>query len=103
MDTSWTLDQSLAARLVTRMEALRAELALGERRMAALDAERREVRDTLLRISGALQVLRVELGAASGDARVGGDPGMGEAGSDIRRMDDPRAAARAAVSPTPMI
>ena len=33
-------------------------------------AERREVRDTLLRISGALQVLREELGAVSDDARV---------------------------------
>ncbi|HEY0421390.1 MAG TPA: hypothetical protein VGC80_17880 [Acetobacteraceae bacterium] len=70
MDTPWMPDQSLAARLATRIETLRAELALGERRMAALDTERREVRDTLLRISGALQVLREELGAVSDDARV---------------------------------
>jgi hypothetical protein len=67
MDTPWMPDQSLGARLTARMETLRAELALGERRMAALEAERHEVRDTLLRISGALQVLHEELGA---DARV---------------------------------
>jgi hypothetical protein len=78
MDTPWIPDQSLATRLTVRMESLRAELALGERRMSALDEERRELRDTLLRISGALQVLREELAAAPGETFVPGQPLVSE-------------------------
>jgi len=46
-----------------RIEELRAELAKGEQRLAALDRERAVTRDTILRIQGALQVLE-ELCAA---------------------------------------
>ena len=41
----------------TRLDELRTELARGRRRMVELDGERRELRDTLLRIGGAIQVL----------------------------------------------
>ena len=46
-----------------RLEELRAELVKGQRQLEALDYRRREVRDTVLRISGAIQVLE-ELQAA---------------------------------------
>ncbi len=44
--------------LSKRLEELRAELMKGQWRLEALDQERQEVRDTLLRISGAIQVLQ---------------------------------------------
>jgi hypothetical protein len=48
--------------LQTRLAALQDELELGERRLQELDVERNRVRDTVLRISGALQVLQELLG-----------------------------------------
>ncbi len=44
-----------------RLQELRTELEKGQKRMQMLDRERQEVRDTMLRISGAIQVLE-ELG-----------------------------------------
>ncbi len=40
-----------------RLQQLRAELEKGRQRMQALERERQEVRDTMLRISGAIRVL----------------------------------------------
>lgn len=40
-----------------RLQQLRSELEKGRERMQALDRERQEVRDTMLRISGAIRVL----------------------------------------------
>lgn len=40
-----------------RLQQLRAELEKGRRRMQVLDHEREQVRETMLRISGAIQVL----------------------------------------------
>lgn len=40
-----------------KLEHLKSELDCGQRRMEILDHKRRELRDTLLRISGAIQVL----------------------------------------------
>jgi prefoldin subunit 5 len=40
-----------------RIEALRKELEMGQRRMTDLDREMAQLRDTMLRISGAIQVL----------------------------------------------
>jgi hypothetical protein len=40
-----------------RLNELRHELERGYRRMAVLDKEREETRDTILRIKGAIQVL----------------------------------------------
>lgn len=50
-----------------RLQELRRELELGQQQMAVLDQKRSELRDTLLRISGAVQVLE-ELIAAGHDA-----------------------------------
>ena len=46
------------ARLSARLQELRAELARGETQLAELDQRRAAMRDTLLRISGAVQVLQ---------------------------------------------
>jgi prefoldin subunit 5 len=40
-----------------RLEELKNELIKGREKLAALDRERQELRDTMLRISGAIQVL----------------------------------------------
>jgi len=40
-----------------RLVQLRAELEKGQQRLLALDRERQETRDTMLRISGAIRVL----------------------------------------------
>ena len=40
-----------------RLQVLRVELEKGQRQMAMFDRQRGELRDTLLRISGAIQVL----------------------------------------------
>jgi uncharacterized protein (DUF3084 family) len=40
-----------------RLEELRRELEKGQQEMARLDLRRQELRDTMLRISGAIQVL----------------------------------------------
>src|SRR5262249_36176568 len=44
-------------RLTARLEALKAELAVGDRRLRALDIERQSLRDAMLRIEGAIAVL----------------------------------------------
>jgi hypothetical protein len=41
----------------TRLQSLQEELAKGEKLLADLDTRRRETRDQMLRISGAIQVL----------------------------------------------
>ena len=43
--------------MVERLEELKQELAKGQKRLEMMDHERQEIRDTLLRISGAIQVL----------------------------------------------
>lgn len=40
-----------------RLQELRVELARGQQHLEALDHQRREVRDVILRISGAIRVL----------------------------------------------
>lgn len=50
-----------------RLEQLRGELERGERQLGVLDRHRAELRDTLLRISGAIQVLE-ELNQGSAPA-----------------------------------
>jgi hypothetical protein len=43
--------------LEKRLEELRIELAKGQRQLEMIDIRRQEVRDTLLRITGAIRVL----------------------------------------------
>jgi predicted nuclease with TOPRIM domain len=51
-----------------RLEKLRAEFARGQEKLSQLEAEAAQLRQTMLRISGAIQVLEEELGAEASDA-----------------------------------
>ena len=49
-------------RLENRLQELRTEYKMGQKKLADLDAQANVLRNTLLRISGAIQVLEEELG-----------------------------------------
>lgn len=51
--------------MVARLEQLREERDRGEQMMAEMQARQAALRDTLLRINGAIQVLEEQLGAAA--------------------------------------
>jgi predicted nuclease with TOPRIM domain len=51
------VEASAPAALSDRLAELRAEWTTGQRRLEVLELERQQVRETLLRISGAIQVL----------------------------------------------
>lgn len=52
-------------KLEQRLQSLKAEFEAGQKMLAELEAKQANVRDTLLRISGAIQVLEEELSNAS--------------------------------------
>ena len=56
-----------------RIEALRQELELGQQRMQDLERQLAQLRDTMLRISGAIQVLE-ELRAEADTPDAGDSP-----------------------------
>lgn len=58
-------------KLEERLKSLKAELEAGERMLADLEAKRSGLRETLLRISGAIQVLEEELGRTGRDEPEG--------------------------------
>ena len=58
-------------KLEERLKSLKAELEAGERMLADLEAKRSGLRETLLRISGAIQVLEEELGRTGSDEPAG--------------------------------
>ncbi|HEU0015550.1 MAG TPA: hypothetical protein VFQ45_17875 [Longimicrobium sp.] len=71
-------------KLQARVDALRSEFEQGEKMMEELRGRQAELRDTLLRISGAIQVLEEELRALD-------DDGLGNAGdADAPAPDLPR-------------
>ena len=51
----------MRGQLEQRLNSLKTELETGEKMLADLDAKRANLRETLLRISGAIQVLEEEL------------------------------------------
>lgn len=61
-------------RLEQRLQTLRTELESGQNVLAELELKQAAVRDTLLRISGAIQVLEEEL--AKGDDEVDHSSGI---------------------------
>jgi hypothetical protein len=74
IDTPWSLaennrplstGESMQEQLKNRLEELKEEFERGKKRLEALDAEANELRQTLLRISGAIQVLQEELKKSS--------------------------------------
>ncbi len=64
--------------LQQRLEELKKEFETGQNRLRELEAEQARVRETLLRISGAIQVLEETL-AQSGDAGEASARGSAEA------------------------
>jgi predicted nuclease with TOPRIM domain len=58
-------------KLEQRLETLKAEFARGQERLGQIEGEAQQLRQTLLRISGAVQVLEEDLGmreTAGGEA-----------------------------------
>jgi hypothetical protein len=53
--------------LELRVRELQDEFAVGERRLRGLEQEQAQLRDTLLRISGAIHVLQELLGSTPAD------------------------------------
>jgi hypothetical protein len=62
--------------LEARLQSLKSEFTVGQQKLAELEAQETNLRNTLLRISGAIQVLEEEL-ARPDPAAVG--PGEGPA------------------------
>jgi septal ring factor EnvC (AmiA/AmiB activator) len=56
-----------------RLDQLRQEFASGQNQLAELDQKRANLRDTLLRISGAIQVLEETLGEGEGEGEGAGE------------------------------
>ena len=70
MTESGTVAEDLAQRGRDRLTVLQHELQLGEARLRELQQEQTQVQQTLLRISGAVQVLQELLGTdATGSGR----------------------------------
>lgn len=63
--------------LEQRLKALKSELETGEQMLTDLEAKRANLRETLLRISGAIQVLEEELVKANQAAPGGFEQGEG--------------------------
>ena len=55
-------------RLEERLQSLKSEFAVGQQKLADLEAQEANLRNTLLRISGAIQVLEEELSQPDQDA-----------------------------------
>lgn len=71
--------------LEKRLETLRAEHESGRRALAELEEKQTALRDTMLRISGAIQVLEEELATPRTDDPVGSDdPGSATRPASIR-------------------
>lgn len=64
------LSDPMRERLAVRLGELRREYAAGETQLAALEARKTELSQTLLRISGAIQVLEETLADAPNAANA---------------------------------
>ena len=72
-------------KLRQRLQALKAEYESGQKVMAELEAKQASVRDTLLRISGAIQVLEEEL--ANAEDSPSAIPAAGEPVQPVVELD----------------
>jgi len=59
---------TMRTQLEQRLQALHAEYAAGQKVLVELDAKQMHLRETLLRISGAIQVLEEELSTSDSQA-----------------------------------
>ena len=71
----------MRTQLEQRLQALKAEFEAGQKMLADLEARQAQLRETLLRISGAMQVLEELLAAVPSDSvqSAEGTAGGGEA------------------------
>ena len=60
--------------LQTRLNDLKREFEIGQKRLRELEAEQSAVRETMLRISGAIQVLQELIDEAKKEDHEGGQP-----------------------------
>jgi predicted nuclease with TOPRIM domain len=58
-------EHRMRAQLTQRLQQLQAEFSAGQKMLADLEAKQAHLQQTLLRISGAIQVLEEELGRAA--------------------------------------
>lgn len=77
-------------RLEKRLNELRSEFESGQKALAELETKQMNMRNTLLRISGAIQVLEEELTRE-------GSPGTGDTGN-FERTDELEAKSSASIS-----
>ncbi|HET7269947.1 MAG TPA: hypothetical protein VFI90_02560 [Rubrobacter sp.] len=68
-------------RLEQRLQELKVEFGNGEKTLQDLETQVTTVRQTLLRISGAIQVLEEELGHTDQPQRDGHEPSVQETGA----------------------
>lgn len=61
--------------LEQRLKQLRSEFEAGQKMLAELEAKQASVRETLLRISGAIQVIEEELAKTDQTASASGETG----------------------------
>jgi hypothetical protein len=66
----------MRAQLEQRLEELREEYASGQRMLADLETKQATLRETLLRISGAIQVLEEEIAKAVPVGEQAGEPSV---------------------------
>ena len=77
------MSDALTARLQARLDTLRSEYDTGQQQIAGLETRLDEMRQTLLRISGAIQVLEEELGKTSPAANAASEPLTGGDGGAV--------------------
>ncbi len=80
--------------LEKRLEQLKAEFEAGQKMLAELEAKQANIRETMLRMSGAIQVLEEELAKASQPSAASGQPNGHDGGSSERAPEAIRQTAR---------
>jgi hypothetical protein len=75
-----TQTAEVAERAEAQLEILRKEFEAGERRLAELERQRAQLTETMLRISGAIQVLEDVLGQSAAEPASDSDAD----GSEVR-------------------
>jgi len=78
--------------LERRLQELKAEYKLGQTALAELQTQQANLQQTLLRISGAMQVLEEELAKAAPPARDGIAPAADIAAAPAEALTEPGAA-----------
>jgi predicted nuclease with TOPRIM domain len=76
---------NMREQLEQRLKQLKAEFEAGQKMLSDLEAKQANVRETMLRISGAIQVLEEELARSSGPASASEGSAMTEGGDNRTR------------------